>query len=240
MSSKGCALSWRTGSLPLPWERKDHSEKRALSYLFASRAPNTRGHVLEYTERHRNTHISGKTRQCSWIHHGERLPFSVFFETYLGAMWWRAYEEDSREEPSYLPFNAVSILTARATGCVVWKTHAVKQTPCCNWERIPVSFGSGIKFNLFSNLKGFFSLVWFFGKARIRALGMGMPVWWLIGPVYRCGPDWHISSTVGRVAMSFCTDIRWLWWAPDSKLLKSTIWALGLNPNTTVTNFFLL
>lgn len=41
-SPEGCSLCWRTASPSLPWERrqkKNHSDKKALSYLFVSHAP---------------------------------------------------------------------------------------------------------------------------------------------------------------------------------------------------------
>lgn len=62
-SSEGCSFSWRRGSSSLPWECQDHSEKRALSYLFGS---------------HAQTHTSmcADRQGCKNIHHREIQSFS--------------------------------------------------------------------------------------------------------------------------------------------------------------------
>ena len=58
-SSEGCSFSWRTGSPSLPWERKDHSEKRAPSYLCCSHAQTHTGMCSDArrdAETHTHTH----------------------------------------------------------------------------------------------------------------------------------------------------------------------------------------
>lgn len=46
--------------------------------------------------------------------------------------------------------------SSMSNGCTVCKTHAVIWTPCCKWEHIPASVGSGIKLipEQFSNTQG--------------------------------------------------------------------------------------
>lgn len=92
-SSEGCSFSWRTGSPSLTWERKDHSEKRAPSYLCCSHAQTHTGmcsdaHRDGETDSHSHTYAHGHTAEDVCLFSG--------LKKYLRAIRWRTCEEDPK------------------------------------------------------------------------------------------------------------------------------------------------
>lgn len=118
---------WRTGSPSLPWERRDHSKKRCSGLFICLTCPNTHGHVpgLGWAAE-RRTHINAHGQTAERLFLAQKTPRGDKME----ALWGGSKRLILQRRTELFAFNAASILTPRAEGCVVCKTHAVTWTPC--------------------------------------------------------------------------------------------------------------